>query len=150
MKIITVVALTILVCLSFSCTALSEHKNTLPIKQETDYEKLIKQNYKEAENSPTLIKSWTIGMLKDYKLILDHLKIEYTQSATSKTTDEKTLVCGNVLIIAHGKTLDGSKKRVISLKLVCYLFNKETLENIVIINTQENKIINGWDDLTII
>jgi hypothetical protein len=147
---ITIIA-TVLACLLFGCSSLLAEKNTLPIQQrEPNYVEIIKQKYKDAETNQKVIETWTEGILKEYLLILDHLEMRYTQIETTKTTDEKTLVCGNLLITAYAKTLDGDKKRVISLRPMCHLFNKEILEKTVLINRQANKVINGWDDSILI
>ena len=147
MKVSTLILIA-LVFVSFNCVTLGAEKGTLP--PEPDYIEIIKDRYKDLETSEKLLESWKTGMLTEYKLFLDHVQIQYEHTTILKTTDDKTLVCGNMLIIAYGKTLDGQKKRVLSLRSLCHLFSKGKLERITIINREDNKLLNGWDDLIII
>jgi hypothetical protein len=89
-------------------------------------------------------------MLKEYGLVLDHMEMHYTETATQKTTDGKTVVCGDLLIIGYGKTLDGDKKRVLSLRFLCHLFNKGDLEKVLTMDKKSNILLNGWNDSIVI
>jgi len=152
-KIIITTVLAILACLLFTHTILLAQKD-IPQDQtpqkETNYIEIIKQGYKTAENDQIVTKSWKTGMLNEYKLIFDHLEITYEGIIIITNIDEKTLLCGNLLIIAYGKTLNNNKKRVISLRSICHLFNKEVIQEALIIAEEPNKILNGWDDSILI
>lgn len=145
MKIIT--AITLILLLSY--TVLPIQKNNATNNKEPNYEEIIKEKYKEVETSKKLNKSWTEGILTEYDLTLDHMKINYTVTDIVKTTDKKTLVCGNLLLIAYAKTSDGSKMRVVSSRAICHLFNKEKIEKVLVINKETNKVLNGWDNSVI-
>jgi len=140
MKTIKIILLTTLLCLLANLTALPQEK--------IDYEKIIKERYKQAETSPPVVESWRAGMFSNYKLILDHLQITYFLTTESETTDGRILVCGKLFSVGYGKTLDGQKKRVTYLSYTCHLFNKEKLENITVIHASPYIILNGWDDAT--
>lgn len=148
MKIIATTVLAILACLLFNHNTLLAQKDTpqdQTPQKETNYIEIIKQKYKTVESNQTVTESWKIGMLNEYRLIFNHLEITYEGILVS-SIGEKTLACGNLLIIAYGKTLNNDKKRVISLSSVCHLFNKEVIEKVLIIAEEPYKILNGWDD----
>jgi hypothetical protein len=153
MKIVRIIILTILACLLFSYTASLAQKETpqdQTPQKELNYIEIIRQGYTTAETSKITIESWKLGILNDYGLIFDHLEMTYEGIVMAPTTDEKTLVCGNLLIIGYGRTSDGDKKRVISLRSVCHLFNKEVVEKALTMAKEPNRVLNGWDDSVLI
>ena len=147
MKNIIVIVSIILTC--FLLTHITIAQEQIPQKS-PNYIEIIKEKYTSAEYGQKAFESWAPGMLSDYGLILDHLEMGYKADGISATTDGKTLVCGQLLIIGYGKTSEGEKKRIISLRSLCHLFNKEVIEKILSINKETNRLLNGWDDSVII
>ena len=153
MKIIITTILTILGCLLFSYTtslAQKEIPQDQTHQKEPDYIEIIKQGYKTAESNQIVTKSWKTGILNEYGLIFNHLEITYSRIIMVPSIDKKTLLCGNLLIIGYGRTSDGDKKRVISLRSVCHLFNKEVVEKALTMAKEPNKLLNGWDNSVLI
>jgi len=116
-------------------------------QENTNYEEMINQACKEAQTKETLVQSWRNGVLHDYNLILDRMEIKFTQDYTSSTTENQTLVCGTMVDIGYCKTEDGIKKRVVSKRYVCYIFDKvNQIGKAKVMQKQDNIVLDGWND----
>jgi hypothetical protein len=117
-----------------------------PATEMFDYEKFIRDEYKDAEVMGQIAETWRPGMLAE-GLVLDHLEVNYTAAAITETTDDKKLICGRLTIIGYGKLQKtGNKYRVVSVRAVCHLFNGTVLEKGLVTGQNPNIILTDWTD----
>jgi hypothetical protein len=122
-------------------------KSPSPAKTEMfDYEKFLRDEYKDAELMGQIAETWRPGMLAE-GLVLDHLEVNYTAAAITETTDGKKLLCGRLTIIGYGKLQNtGNKYRVVSVRAVCHIFNGTVLEKGLVTGQNPNIILTDWTD----
>jgi hypothetical protein len=109
-----------------------------------DHERHLNGLCKEAETKN--YDAWKKGLKEDRNFILDRLMINYKIADKVKTDDDKIAICGVLTITAFVKDSEGSKLRLVTVKYICYLFNADVIENVVILGQEDPIIIKKWDD----